>query len=374
MTRRIVTFAAAALFGFSLVTASAQERPAPTQDTPPAGGGHGPGTVSSGGGGGGGGATSSAGVSTSSSGGTTSAISTPSGSGGGASWGESRSSSDFGARHLPAPMRYSDAAGDGQRAVPRGGGSGAGNGGGGRERAVPRGDSGNTGGGDNGGSRERAVPRGDRGDSAVGGRGRQGATMSIDDDARSRERNPVPAYSRPREGRTAVGSAIDRANSTLTGRGGSWYPYTYDSWYGYPYGSLGYYGYSSYYRYGFPGYGYGLGYFYDPFFFGYGYGSGGYGGGYGGGYYGGGGAGYYSRYDTGSLRLKISPRDAKVYIDGYFVGVVDSFDGVFQRLAVDAGSHRVEVRADGYEPVQFEVMITPGETVTYKGQMRRIQP
>ena len=59
-------------------------------------------------------------------------------------------------------------------------------------------------------------------------------------------------------------------------------------------------------------------------------------------------------------------------MDGYFVGVVDSFDGVFQKLAVEAGTHRVEIRADGFEPAQFEIMVTPGETITYKGELKRI--
>lgn len=73
------------------------------------------------------------------------------------------------------------------------------------------------------------------------------------------------------------------------------------------------------------------------------------------------------------MRLKIKPRDAKVYIDGYFVGVVDSFDGLFQKLGLDAGGHRVEIRADGFETLQFEVLITPGESVTYKGELKRVQ-
>jgi hypothetical protein len=30
----------------------------------------------------------------------------------------------------------------------------------------------------------------------------------------------------------------------------------------------------------------------------------------------------------------------------------------------------VEVRAEGYETVQFDVMINPGETVTYKGELK----
>jgi hypothetical protein len=138
-----------------------------------------------------------------------------------------------------------------------------------------------------------------------------------------------------------------------------------------------------YYPWGFwgPGYGFGLGYlYYDPWYSGYGYGGGypgGYGGyGYGGGGYSGGGGGYsvsQSYRDNGSLRLKIDPRQAQVYIDGYYVGLVDEYDGAFQKLGVEGGGHKVELKADGYEPLQFEVLITPGETVTYKGEMKRIK-
>ena len=107
---------------------------------------------------------------------------------------------------------------------------------------------------------------------------------------------------------------------------------------------------------------------------------GGYGSGYGSGYGYGSGSGYYSSggygstyRDAGSLRLKIRPREAQVFVDGYFVGVVDSFDGVFQSLKLDGGGHNVEIKAEGFEPLDFEVLITPGETVTYKGEMKRIQ-
>jgi hypothetical protein len=156
-----------------------------------------------------------------------------------------------------------------------------------------------------------------------------------------------------------TGHAVERS-SLPPGSGGNiiFYPYYY-----YPYGFWG------------SGYGYGLGYMYfDPFWFGsfgYGYGYPGYGGygGYGGGY----SSSSSSSRDEGSLRLKIDPRQAQVYIDGLYVGVVDSFDGSFQKLRLDSGSHRVELKADGFAPLEFDVLIPVGETVTYKGKMNPIK-
>jgi hypothetical protein len=142
-------------------------------------------------------------------------------------------------------------------------------------------------------------------------------------------------------------------------------PYSYGYGYYDPYYSRRYSSYWSPY-----GYGYGLGYFaYDPYMFG-----GGSPYGYGYDQYGSGSYGASRQYgETGSIRLKVKPNDAQVYIDGYYVGVVDSFDGMFQKLGIEAGTHRVEIRADGYEPAQFEVMVMPGETITYKGELKRIR-
>jgi hypothetical protein len=178
----------------------------------------------------------------------------------------------------------------------------------------------------------------------------------------------VPAYSRPRDGRPVTGEAVARTFPTNPG-GGSGFIRP-----GYPvYGS-----------YFWPGM-YGLGFYYDPMWYdpfyygafgagygagmGYGYGGGGGYGGYGG-YPSGSGSGSYSRAGSGSLRLKIKPHDAQVYVDGYYVGTVDQFDGVFQKLTIDAGAHRIEIRAEGRESSDFEVLITPGETVTYKGELK----
>jgi hypothetical protein len=212
-------------------------------------------------------------------------------------------------------------------------------------QAVSRGGGGNGGGGNSGGSSPR---------------GASASSGSSDRSASAPTRRAVPEYSRPRDGRPVTGQAAERGSVPGGGGGYPIYP-VYPSYPYYPWGFWG------------PGYGYGLGYlYYDPFWYGgFGFGYGGYGyGGYGGG---GGYSSSQSYRETGHVRLKIEPKDAQVYIDGYYVGVVDSFDGAFQKLGLDSGGHRVELKAEGYEPLEFEVLITPGETVTYKGEMKRIK-
>jgi len=74
----------------------------------------------------------------------------------------------------------------------------------------------------------------------------------------------------------------------------------------------------------------------------------------------------------GHLRLKVKPEQAEVFVDGYFVGLVDQFDGVFQRLHIEPGAHRIEFRADGYgyEPLTYDVLIQPDRTMTYTGALK----
>jgi hypothetical protein len=285
-----------------------------------AGGGGGPAGVGSGGGGGGGGSMSSGGGGGSSS-------SAPSSGGGGSMNAPSRPNGGGGGRREGAPQRRSgDGASTGQRAVPRGAS--------GETRGSAR------------------VPS-----STASGSDR----VNVSADRGNPANRAVPTYSRPRDGRPVTGQAQER-----TGVPGGGYIPIRPSYPYYPYYGYGRYYWPSY------GYGFGLGFYYDPFWYdpfyyggggGYGYGYGGYAS----------GSSSYGRRDTGALRLKIKPRNAQVFVDGYFVGTIDSFDGMFQKLGIDAGGHRIEIKAEGYEPLQFEVLVTPGETATYKGELKRIQ-
>lgn len=80
-----------------------------------------------------------------------------------------------------------------------------------------------------------------------------------------------------------------------------------------------------------------------------------------------------SGYGEGELRLKMKPREGQVFVDGYYAGLVDDFDGVFQRLHLDPGPHHIEVKADGYEPLELDVNVQRYRTVTYSGDLKKIQ-
>jgi PEGA domain len=167
-------------------------------------------------------------------------------------------------------------------------------------------------------------------------------------------------------GSRGVVVAQRRHGGVIYGRSGYYRPYyryprTYVSFglgFGYPYGFLGYPFYSPWYSpYWYPGYAWGPGY-------GYGYGWGGY------------PAGHWSEYDEnqGGIRLDMKPRDAQVYVDGYYAGIVDDFDGSSQHLTLDTGHHKIEVRAPGMETLTLDVNILRRETIRYRGGLRPLQP
>lgn len=94
-------------------------------------------------------------------------------------------------------------------------------------------------------------------------------------------------------------------------------------------------------------------------------------------YYGSGGYypyGYTPRYyyepvpgrPYGGVRITGAPRDARVFADGYFVGIVDDFDGIFQHINLEAGPHHIEVDWGGGQPIAFDVYVRPGETTTFR--------
>jgi hypothetical protein len=79
-------------------------------------------------------------------------------------------------------------------------------------------------------------------------------------------------------------------------------------------------------------------------------------------------------YSTGAIRIHVKPVAAQVYINGYYAGLVDDFDGVFQRLYVPPGQHEIELRLEGYRTYRQKLYVGPGDTLEINYQMLALRP
>ena len=93
---------------------------------------------------------------------------------------------------------------------------------------------------------------------------------------------------------------------------------------------------------------------------------------------------YYSSYEdryrepevkreVGSIRLRANPDSAKVFVDGALVGTVDDFNGLRNHLELDGGTHKIELRAEGYEPYTGEITVEAGKTITERISLKKIK-
>ena len=80
----------------------------------------------------------------------------------------------------------------------------------------------------------------------------------------------------------------------------------------------------------------------------------------------------FVRFNEGALRLRGKPVETEVYVNGYYAGVVDNFDGVFQRLYLPRGDHRLTLRLPGYESHTVAVRVRRGETLDVVHDMGRL--
>jgi hypothetical protein len=73
-----------------------------------------------------------------------------------------------------------------------------------------------------------------------------------------------------------------------------------------------------------------------------------------------------------SVRIEVTPKEAEVYVDGYYAGIVDDFDGVFQRLHTRPGAHEIELYLDGFRTVKQNVYLPVNDTFKIKYTMERL--
>jgi hypothetical protein len=76
---------------------------------------------------------------------------------------------------------------------------------------------------------------------------------------------------------------------------------------------------------------------------------------------------------SGLLRFDVTPESAQVFVDSFYAGRIADIDD--QRvLTLAAGPHRIELRAQDYAPVTFDIRINPNETITYRASLEPARP
>src|SRR5262249_25403191 len=78
-----------------------------------------------------------------------------------------------------------------------------------------------------------------------------------------------------------------------------------------------------------------------------------------------------SQPNTGGMSFEIQPLYAQVYVDGQYVGTVAQFSPTSQPLGLTAGRHHIQITAQGYRPMDFDVDIVAGEVLPYQGTLER---
>jgi cytoskeleton protein RodZ len=74
---------------------------------------------------------------------------------------------------------------------------------------------------------------------------------------------------------------------------------------------------------------------------------------------------------TGTLRIEVQPPGAQLFLDGYFIGTPEDFN---DELPLEAGRHSIELRMHGYETITVPTQIATGQTITYRGALKRVSP
>ena len=71
----------------------------------------------------------------------------------------------------------------------------------------------------------------------------------------------------------------------------------------------------------------------------------------------------------GSIRVLVDPPGTRVYVDGYYVGVAEEFDGLLERLHVPMGTHEISFRLEGHRTWRVRVWVGASGTLKLDHEM-----
>jgi hypothetical protein len=82
---------------------------------------------------------------------------------------------------------------------------------------------------------------------------------------------------------------------------------------------------------------------------------------------------YVPVYDhRAEIRVLDTPKTAAVYVDGFYAGIADDFDGVFQSLPLPPGGHEIVLYLEGYRTVRRSLYLRPGSSLKLHEPMVRL--
>ena len=85
---------------------------------------------------------------------------------------------------------------------------------------------------------------------------------------------------------------------------------------------------------------------------------------------------YVPRFDSrAEVRIQVVPDEADraaVYVDGFYAGIVNDFDGVLQALPLTPGGHTLVLYLEGYRTVRHNFYLSPGSTYRIRQTMERM--
>jgi len=86
------------------------------------------------------------------------------------------------------------------------------------------------------------------------------------------------------------------------------------------------------------------------------------------------GFGYGAGSGSSGLKIEFKPKSAEVYVDGRFAGIVDQFDGMFDKLSLEAGEHEITIYQEGFRSIRQRLYLSEGSTLRMKGALEPLAP
>ncbi len=80
----------------------------------------------------------------------------------------------------------------------------------------------------------------------------------------------------------------------------------------------------------------------------------------------------FAVHPTADVRVEAVPKQAEVFVDGYYAGVASDFDGAFKRLHTTPGGHAITLYLPGYRTVTQNIYVRPDSTFKMNETMDKL--